>query len=95
MKKVVYLLLFSLTIIFLLSGCGSPKVIDGKKYDTYGLLNESSMKNDNIEYRIIVGNVILGAVLCETIIAPIYFFGFSIYEPVGKKGEVIKGELLK
>jgi hypothetical protein len=93
-KKVLCLLLFTLMII-LLSGCGSPKVIDGKKYDTYGLLNESSMRNDKIEYRVIVGNVILGAFLCETIIAPVYFFGFDMYEPIGKKGEITKGEVIK
>jgi len=89
MKKVLCLLLFGLMIVFL-SGCGSPKVIDGKEYATYGLLNEPSMKNDKIEYRTIIGNVVWGVVLCETIIAPVYFFGFDLYEPVGKKGEVMK-----
>jgi hypothetical protein len=95
MKKVLCLLLFGSMIVFLLSGCGSSKVIDGKEYTTYGLLNEPSMKNDKIEYRTIVGNVILGVILCETIIVPIYFFGFDMYEPIGKKGEITKGEVIK
>ena len=92
MKKLIVLCLM---LSFLLAGCGSSKVIDGKEYGTYGLLNESKMKNDNVEYRMVIGNAIWGVFLCETIVAPVYFFGFSLYEPVGKKGEVIKGEVLK
>uniref|UniRef100_A0A6M3L851 Lipoprotein n=1 Tax=viral metagenome TaxID=1070528 RepID=A0A6M3L851_9ZZZZ len=81
-----------LAIIFLFAtiGCGNTKVIDGKEYDTYGLLNISD-KNPNIEYRTIVGNVIWSIILIETIIFPIYFIGFSLYEPIGIKGNVEKG----
>ena len=73
-------------------GCGEEKTIDGVKYGTYGLLNSNDMKNPEIEYGVIWGNVFLGAILFETIIAPIYFFGFSLFEPVGKK-QPIKGKI--
>ena len=91
-----------ITIILIVSfmalniGCGDTKRIDGYEYDTYGLLNESEKKNPNIEYRVIVGNIIWSAILVETVIAPIYFLGFSIYEPVdkkNKKGKKPKGAL--
>jgi hypothetical protein len=65
-------------------GCGDSKVIDGVQYETYGLINADKEKNPNIEYRLIKGNVFWGIVLCETIIAPVYFFGFSLHEPVRK-----------
>ena len=68
-----------------ITGCGDAKVINGVKYDTYGLFDESEKKNPDIEYRIIVGNVVLSVLLFETFVAPIYFAGFSIYEPVGAK----------
>ena len=68
-----------------ITGCGDAKVINGVKYDTYGLFDESEKKNPDIEYRIIVGNVVLSVLLFETFVAPIYFAGFSIYEPVGVK----------
>jgi len=75
-------------------GCGDTKIIDGIEYDTYGLINDDEKKNPNIQYEVIWGNVVWGAILVETIVAPIYFFGFSLWEPVGKKtgeiGQVIR-----
>lgn len=76
-----------------LSGCGDTKSIHGVTYDTYGFLNEGEKRNPDVEYELIVGNVIWGIILVETIIAPIYFFGFSLYQPVGAKGEVVKGQV--
>jgi hypothetical protein len=67
----------------MLVGCGDPKMIDGVTYDTYGMATQHSKKNENIEYRCIIGNVVWSVLLCETIIAPIYFIGFSLFEPVG------------
>jgi hypothetical protein len=72
-------------MIITVIGCGNSKVIDNKTYGTYGLLNEETKKNPNIKYRMIVGNVIWSIILCETIVFPIYFVGFSLYEPVEKK----------
>ena len=66
----------------MLTGCADNKVINGNEYSTYGLINESTNKNPNIMYEISVGNVIWGVLLVQTVIAPLYFFGFSIYEPV-------------
>ena len=59
-------------------------MIDGVKYDTYGILNADEKKNPNIEYRMVWGNLVWSLILCETIIAPFYFIGFSMYEPIGK-----------
>ncbi len=80
MKKIMTVIM--IIILFMFSGCGEIKTIQGKTYDTYGLFNESSNKNPNIEYRVIAGNVIWSIILIETIIFPIYFIGFSLFEPV-------------
>lgn len=64
-----------------LSGCGDPAVIDGKYISTYGIAGDPV---PCIKYRVVVGNVIWGIVLSETVIAPIYFAGWSLYEPIGK-----------
>jgi len=51
-------------------------------------------ENPDIKYKIIVGNVVWSVLLAETIVAPIYFFGWSLYEPTRlkvdneKKGQV-------
>lgn len=76
-----------LTIAGFLSACGQTykDKETGKEYDTYGLLNESDMHNHNIQYKISYGNIFWSIVLIETIVAPIYFIGFSLYYPVGKK----------
>ena len=91
--SVVVAIMFFLSM-FMLTGCGDTKVIDGIEYDTYGILNVNSKRNDNIQYRTIIGNVVWSILLCETLVAPIYFIGFSLYEPVGvKKYTEIKGAI--
>lgn len=72
-------------VMFSLSACGSAKTICGKTYDTYGLFHSEDERNENIRYRIVVGNVIWSIVLIETVVFPVYFVGFSIYEPVDSK----------
>ncbi len=81
MKKFICILL---TAIFL-AGCADPQVIGGVKYETYGFFNESDVRNDGVKYSVSWGNVFWGVILFETIIAPIYFFGFSVMEPECKK----------
>lgn len=78
--------LLGLTLALALVGCGNNKMIDGKTYGTYGFLNQDSSKNPKIEYRVIVGNVVWSAILCESFVVPLYFIGFDLYEPVGKLG---------
>lgn len=89
--KIKAVILLSVFLLFL-SGCGNTKVINGVEYDTYGLINADNKKNPNIEYEVIWGNMFWGAILAETIIAPVYFFGFSLFEPVGPKSP-IKGQV--
>ncbi len=91
--KIVCLVL-SLFLFISLYGCGNTKVINGIEYDTYGLINQDSKKNPDVEYEPIWGNIVWGALLAETIVAPIYFFGFSMFEPVGPKSTV-KGKVNK
>ena len=85
-------LLAAVTLVSL--GCGNPKVIDDVEYDTYGLINKDEKRNEAIQYDVIWGNVIWGCLLVETVIAPVYFFGFSLFEPVGPKPQV-KGQVTK
>jgi uncharacterized lipoprotein NlpE involved in copper resistance len=89
-KLIVILLLISLVIM----GCGNSKTIDGVEYDTIGIISQEEDKNPNIQYKPIWGNIIWGSLLSGTLIAPIYFFGFSMWEPVGKKdNNKLKGQI--
>lgn len=79
-------------VAFLMVACGRDVEIGGKMRKTIGLVNvivsDDSLlevKDPTIKYEVIWGNVIWGAVLFETVIAPIYFFGFSMFQPVGLK----------
>jgi len=92
-KGIVVALVCALLVVTTV-GCGNTMVVKNVEYDTYGLLNEDEKKNPEIEYRVIWGNVFWGIVLSETIIAPIYFFGYSLFEPVGEKPE-IKGQVVR
>jgi hypothetical protein len=92
-KSIAVLLIIGLFVMLIMSSCGLQKTIDGVTYDTCGILNADIKKNPNIEYEVVVSNVILSVVLIETIVAPIYFFGFDIWQPIGKKGSYIPGQV--
>ncbi len=66
----------------LLSACGKPLVVNGKTYPPYGFLNESNARSERVCYEPIFGNVIWGVVLIETVIVPVYFLGWSLFNPV-------------
>lgn len=84
-----------LVAVMLVAGCGNNRVVAGTEYGTYGLFNEDTGRNPNVEYRLIVGNVVWSVILVRTIIAPVYFIGFSLYEPVGPKGGVVPGAVIR
>ena len=77
-----------------LAGCARPKTICGVEYGSYGLLDADDKKNPDVEYEVVWGNVFWGVVLLESVIAPIYFAGFSLFQPVGPKSK-IKGATSK
>lgn len=81
MKKINKRFIMLLIILLMLVGCGSSKEIDGVDYETYGFINRDEIRNPKIKYQIVTGNVVWGIILC---VAPVYFFGFSLYEPVKK-----------
>lgn len=84
MKKMIFSLAGA---SLLLASCGRPIVHQGKEYPTYGFLNEDSSKSDKMCYEVSVGNVIWSIILIETLIMPIYFVGFSLFNPVGPKNK--------
>lgn len=53
-----------------------------------GLFTE---ENPDIKYKISVGNVVWSIILVETIIAPVYFIGWSIKNPICKKKDYKPG----
>jgi hypothetical protein len=83
LKKFVIAVLI-MSFVSATAGCGDTKRIDGITYDTYGLINKDEKRNPDIKYRLIIGNVVWSVILVETIVAPLYFIGFSMYEPVRK-----------
>ena len=85
MKKIAIVLI----MMMFLCSCGKSKVIDGVTYETYGFINATEKRHDNIEYALITGNIIWAILLSESIVMPIYFTGFSLYQPIGKKKEKI------
>ncbi len=89
MKKLVAL---TLAASILLAGCGDPRSLptgpkgEMKNYPTYGFFNQSTDKSDKVCYELSVGNVVWSIILIETIVMPIYFIGFSLFNPVAVKG---------
>jgi len=71
-----------LLALCLFTACSDNKIIDGRVYETYGFLNEDEVKAPNVRYRLVAGNLVWSILLGETIIAPVYFIGFDLFEPV-------------
>ena len=80
-------LVLALLVGLLFTSCAEPKTIDGITYRPYGLLNETEQKNPNIKYEISGWAVASGIIFSETIIVPVYTFGFNLWEPIGKVGD--------
>jgi hypothetical protein len=84
MKK----LIATLALVGLLSACGREATVNGKTYGTCGAISmatdDDCKENAVVKYKPCWGNIIWGAVLIETVVAPIYFFGFSMFNPVPK-----------
>lgn len=89
------LVALALAASMLLTGCGAdPKTINGVTYDTYGFINKDEKKNPNIRYEVSGWSIFWSIVLVETIIGPIYFLGFDLYEPVEVQDpNAVKGQI--
>jgi hypothetical protein len=89
MKKLVALALIA---SIALAGCGDPRNLptgpkgEQKFYPTVGLFTPSQ-KSDKVCYEVSVGNVVWSIILIETVVMPVYFIGWSIFNPVSVKGE--------
>ena len=90
MKTIKTLLLVAM--LFAMASCADNANIDGKTYRPYGLLNESTCKNDSIEYQISGYAVFSGIFWLGLVAPPIYTFGFNLYEPVRKKGTPVSNK---
>lgn len=73
-------------------GCGDDKRVcigeDGKDCHTfqqYGLFDEGKLMNPDVEYDVVIGNVVWSVLLVHTIAAPVILVGWYLYEPVGPK----------
>lgn len=69
----------------MLAACGQPIDYQGKHYPTHGVFNEDAAKSKDMCYEVSVGNVVWSIILIETIVMPIYFIGWSLWNPVGPK----------
>jgi hypothetical protein len=82
MNRVKILLLLMLIINI---SCADSKTfkIDGKDVlvEPYGWADLST-KKENIRYETNVGNVVWSIILCETIVAPVVFTGWYLFEPI-------------
>ena len=86
MKRIIAAVL----IAVMLSACGKPAIltVNGvtKEYPTYGLINRDEARSKNVCYEISTGNVVWSILLVESVVMPLYFIGFSIYNPVRAAG---------
>lgn len=70
--------------VMLITSCAKEKTIKGETVAPYGWAN-SSEKNENINYQVSVGNVVLSVIFSETILVPIILTGWYLFEPTTSK----------
>ena len=84
MNRALMALAFASTMA--LTACGADeRTIDGVTYGTYGVFNQDEMRNPNIQYELSGWSIFWSVLLCETVVVPVYFIGWDLYQPVGKK----------
>jgi len=92
MKATLIAILMILTV-----GCADNKTLDVPnkgvmEVETYGLFNETELREECVNYSLSMGNVIWGIILIESVVVPIYMYGFSLWEPVSIKQECLDKE---
>jgi hypothetical protein len=85
MKKLISVIL---VIAFAILSCGDSKYItfsDGRReyVRQYGLFDEKKLKRADVEYDVIVGNVVWSILGVETVLIPLFLVGWYLYEPIG------------
>jgi len=80
------LIVVVLCMALLITACGqSIKASDGQVYECYGLLDKDKIKKDNMVYDVVIENVVLSVIFCETVFIPIWLIGFQLYCPANQK----------
>jgi hypothetical protein len=84
-KMIIKKTLATLLILTMLAGCGHPLDLNGKTYPTYGFVNENTSKSVDMCYEVSFGNIVWSIIGVENVIMPVYFIGWSLFNPVGPK----------
>ena len=79
MKKIAPLLLGA---VLLLASCGDSQRIGKKVCPTYGFLEDKPKACENVEYRVVTGNIVWSVILGSSIVIPFIILGTDLYEPV-------------
>ena len=85
--------IFLVLLIYAATQCnatGKAMLISGQSVyvESYGLFNEDVYKNKNVVYEVSAESVIFSIIFSETIIVPVYFVGYDLYQPVKVKDEL-------
>lgn len=95
MKKIISVLVI-VSILTMISGCAQSKVLDyvneGGVRSEYlfkpiGLFTMNDM-NEDVQYKVSIGNIIWSVLLVETIVAPIVLIGWYLWYPDEYIGDV-------
>lgn len=68
-----------------LTACAQPRVINGHEAQPYGIVNEETRKEPNVQYELSAGSVIVAIIFIETVFMPAYIIGWDLYKPVRAK----------
>lgn len=71
-----------LAFMLLVGACSEPLQTPNKTYPPYGAFNADSAKSTDVCYEVSVGDVIISAVLFQTVVVPVYLIGWNVMEPV-------------
>jgi hypothetical protein len=92
MKKIV---LFLMAITLLITSCADSKKFkraDGTEFvaHAYGWADRDTYHINGVEYEVCGGNIVWSILTCETIVGPMIFTAFGLYEPVAYKDPALQ-----
>ncbi len=82
MKKLLILMLIGVMMVSTV-GCVRSVEVDGRKVSSYGFANKSDAV-EGIQYEVSIRNAIWSILALETVVAPVLYFMFYVWTPVGR-----------
>ena len=87
MRKTLTAMVVILALVIATTSCGGAlkPVNPMNAYPSYGIFDDDTNKSKNVCYKMSPMSVVLSIIFIETVIIPVYFVGWDLWDPFRMK----------